>query len=618
MENKVYKLVYLSIIFIFFISCGTSKIIESSTVTSSPAVSEKDDREITISVDNPTIYNVYIEGDIERRIGKRSNNNKVTLLVEDGPLSGGFNIFYEIPLSNSVSIFCKGDHRVFRENQTSFVIAEPRPIENYGTIITLHNRANNAVSFLSGTTRLAAWIQTGSPKMGNKLTPSKNKVEFNPNETVVFRIDHDSRLNNYSIRDGRKSIPLILPQNVEKNYRYSFEYSVDGVTLTDSRPLHRIGEDAWAKTINDAAGPMPLVAADGEIHLFASTKSGLIRNVYDSASNERSIPNGESFNITYANKAGNGFFIAGYEKLANGNYRPIARIQNMDGSTQDVLNHSEEYMARFFTAAHKDNATWLLAGDGAKRGPYGNTASAYARLVRVVNDKFTVVRELGENNFTDKKCGVIKSAIYDNTRHCWFVTGENIEFDTMQNPIVGSYIARIGDDGTVQKIDHSFRDMLFNKILIDTNGICYLAGEEQRGNESYAILVKYNVNDSNFQKIFTQAASHSYYHDALPDTANNRIVLGGVMKAADETGRNGVPFVEAVNIQTGSLIWREELSDTDIKGAGAVLVTAIASAPDYGFALALSGIGSTTGYYEKPYMIVRVNSQGKYIKERRQ
>jgi len=228
----------------------------------------------------------------------------------------------------------------------------------------------------------------------------------------------------------------------------------------------------------------------------------------------------------------------------------------------------------------------------------------------LVNDKLTPVWEISP----DTKCGEIKSAIYDNARNCWLITGENLEFDAMRNRIVGSYIAQISDNGTIQKIDNSFKNMLFSKILLDANGACYLAGEEQRRNETYAILVKYTVNDSRSQRIFTQAASHSYYQDALLDTANNRIVLGGVMKAADGSGHGGVPFVEAVDIQTGSLIWREELSNQEIKGTGAVLVTAIESAPDYGFALTLSGISGTTGYYEKPYMIARVNSQGKYFK----
>jgi hypothetical protein len=560
----------------------------------------KDDREITITVDNPTIYNVYIEGDIEKTIGKSSKNNKVTLLVEDGTLSGGFNIFYEIPLSNTFSIFYKGDHRIFRENQTSFIITEPRVIENYGNYIILNNKANNAVRFLVGTTPIVAWIQTGSPAMGNNITRS-DKREFSPGETVVFRMDNDSSLNNYSIRDGSKNIPLNLPKNVERNYCYSFEYNKDRIELTDARPMHRVGETAWTKTINNATGPMPLVAADGEIHMFASTDKELIRNVYDSNGNvKESVKNGDGFNILYASKAENGFFIAGYKELKIGDFQPVARMQSIDGSTRYSLKLSENYTAaRFFTAAQKDTATWLLAGDGVKIGNNGNTA--YARMVQIKNDELIAVWELSP----DIKCGDIQAAVYDNTRDCWFVTGENIDG--------GSYIAQIDSNGKIIKINNSFKDMSFYKILIDKNGICYLAGEEQQGNKTNAIFGKYTINDSQFQRITTQADSHSYYNDALLDTANNRIILGGVMKAADEKGSRGIPFVDVVDIQTGTRMEHEELSSLEIKEAGAVLVTAIATAPDYGFVLTLSGMG--TEYYDKPYLIVRVNSQGKYIKE---
>ena len=597
MKDIVHNLFFLCII--FFISCGTSKGNEPSTVTSPPIASVKDDREITITVDNPTIYNVYIEGDIEKRIGKNSKNNKVTLLVEDGTLSGGFNICYEIPLSNTFSIYYKGDHRLFRENQTSFIVSEPRTIESSGTYIILNNKANNAVRLLVGKIPIVAWIQTGSPAMGDSIMRS-DKREFNPGETVVFRMDNDSSLNNYSIQDGSKTFPLSLPKNIERNYCYTFEYSKDSIIFADARPLLRIGETAWAKIINNASGPMPLVAADGEINLFASIDKGLIRNVYDSAGNiKESVRNGDSFYILYASKAENGFFVAGYEKLRNGSFQPVVRIHNMDGSTRYVLKQSEIYKtARFFTAAQKDNTTWLLAGDGEKIGTNGNTA--YARMVQVRNDELITVWELSP----DIKCGDIQAAVYDNTRDCWFVTGENIDN--------GSYIAQIDNNGKID-INDSFKDMSFYKILIDKNGIFYLAGEERQGNETHAIFGKYTINDSRFQRITTQAASHSYYNDALLDTANNRIILGGVMKAEDEKGIRGIPFVDVVDVQTGTRMEHEELSNLDIKETGAVLVTAIATAPDYGFVLTLSGMGNE--FYDEPYMIVRVNSQGKYIKE---
>ena len=432
-----------------------------------------------------------------------------------------------------------------------------------------------------------------------------HKNNINQNETEVFLIIPGKNKTLYVSGPVNITLPSL---NYHPAYVYFFSYDGSTVTFTDSRPLHRLGETSWAKTINGASGPMMLLTADGEIHLFASTNKGIIRNAYDSAGNvKETVQNGKEFFLTHASKTKDGFFIAGYEKLANGNYQPIARIQSNDGSTRYALKRSEKYAtASFNTAVGKDNNSWLLAGAGTKANTYGNTANA--RMVRIEKDEFTDMWEINP----DVKCADVKSAIYDKTRDCWFVTGENLEYDSMKNKIEGSYIAQIGNDGKIQNINHSFKDMLFNKILIDTNGICYLAGEEKRGSETYAVLVKYNVKDGSFKRIFTQTLSHSYYHDAILDTANNQIVLGGVMKASDETGRRGVPFVEVVNIQTENLMFREELSNIE---KGIALVTALALAPDYGFVLALCGIDNATGYYREPYMIVRVNSQGKYIKE---
>jgi len=613
MKYILSKLIILSTFCFLFFSCGTSKNNSSSGIVDSLQNSPiKDNRETTITVDNPTEYNAYIESDLKIQINKKSKTNKISLLVEDATLSSGFNIFYEIPLSNSVSLICRGDHRTFRENQSSFVIAEPRITENYGTFITIHNRVNNAITFNSGGTTNPLWEQKGNPVTGNNLTWT-DKREFSPGETAVYKIDTYSSGDNYFILDSGKNISLTLPQKIENNYRYSFEYSRNALELVDARPLNRIGEESWTKTINNAVGSIHLAASDGEIHLFASTNSSVIRNVYDSAGNEKTIPSGEAFTVTYSNKTGDNFIISGYEKLSNGNFRPVARIQNTNGATQSKLTPSDIYSnARFLTAAQKDNTTWLLAGDGEKKGTIGYLA--YARMAQLVNDELKAVWEISPDN----KCGDIKSVIYDNSRNCWFVTGENLEFDSMKNQIIGSYIAQLSEDGNIHKLDNSFKNMSFYKLLSDANGNCYLAGEEQRGSETYAILVKYTIDKNNksvSQKISTQADSHSYYYDALLDNVNNLIILCGVMKAADGSGRGGVPFVEAIDLQTGKTKWREELTNSEIKNVGAVLVTSIIPAPDYGFALALSGIGSTTGYIEKPYMIARVNSQGKYIKE---
>jgi hypothetical protein len=81
------------------------------------------------------------------------------------------------------------------------------------------------------------------------------------------------------------------------------------------------------------------------------------------------------------------------------------------------------------------------------------------------------------------------------------------------------------------------------------------------------------------------------------------------MRARSSGGVGGIPFVDAVNPDTGALLWREELTASSFRGAS--LVTSISQAPEYGFALALSGVEDN--FPGQPFMIARINSFGKFI-----
>jgi len=596
MGKKANDLILPYLFFILFFSCASSK----NAVVMSPPINtpEENDGGTIIKIDNPTGYNVYFDGG--QRVNKKSSGT-VKLFIEDATLSGGFDILYEIPLSAAVSLFCKGDHRTIREKQFLLIINEPRINEIYGTYIVIQNSVNNAISFYTGGTANPAWEQKGNPKSGNKLTWT-DKREFSPGEKAVFDISRDFGYDNYFIRDSRKNISLVLPQKVEKNYVYTFEYSAQGVELTDSRPLHRIGE-RWKKTeeIENATSILPFVTENKEINLFASTANeGLKRIVYDSAGNIKStIKNGDSFNIMYVTAAKDGFFIAGYEKKGKYSNKPIARVLGADGVTRRVLSESAGYeSACFSTAAQKDADTWLLAGDGEKNGFIGTTA--YARLILDEDNKLTVVKEWGGTDFP--QCKNIEAVVYNNKQDCWLITGETIE------PSTGYYLARINNDGTMQKISE-FKGIEFYKILADTSGNYYLAGQEQKGDGTYAALIKYDANNKELWRLSKQPPPNSYYYTALLDIENNRIILAGTLQANDKKGNGGKPFIESVDMTNGSLDWREILSGSVFTGTN--LVTAISTAPDYGYVLSLSGIKN--GRIDKPYKIARLNSCGKYM-----
>jgi hypothetical protein len=540
-------------------------------------------------------------------VERKSGGTTVSLAVEEATLTGGFDILYEIPLSDTVRLFCKGDHKTIRERQTTFTVGEPTLTENYGTYIKITNRADNAISFYTGSEANPGWEQKGGPVAGDYMART-NRREFSKDETPVFRIDVNSRHDRYVIRDSREHIPLVLPPKVERNYLYSFEYSDRGVELLDARPLHRIGEPAWVQILSGARGTMPLLATGNRLSLFAPTDRGLVRYDFDSAGNGGNpVDSGEAFDITFAAQSSGGFFIAGY--TADGrDYRPAARIQKQDGAPGPSLTPSSREDCRsayFLSAASKTGAAWLVAG-GAGDG-LGHTA--YVRLVHEEDGALTALWELAGDDFDTQDprvtCGPVKAAVYDSARDFWLVTGGTIEFDSLQRPVPGSYIAAISGGGTVQYIDTSLKGMSFNKILAEADGTCYLAGEERRGNETLAVLVKFNAAGGRVWR-FSGPPSHSYYQDAVLDVENNRIVLGGVMRAGAASGGGGVPFVQAVDPADGTNLWLKPLRDPALDGAA--VVTGICPAPDYGFALVLSGIAGDR--YTKPFVIARINSQG--------
>ncbi|MCL2805464.1 MAG: hypothetical protein FWD26_05955 [Treponema sp.] len=601
------KLFLYIILVVLVFSCASS-----DNVNTSQTVTIHSAQGISIRVENPTCYNVYF--DEKQRIGKYSNGT-VELFTESGILSREFDIWYEIPLSSNVPLYVKGDHRTIRENQNTITINEPQFRENYGIYLAIKNNAGSAITFRTGGTINPLIEQRGTPSSENFLVAS-SKREFSPGETAVFDISRDSGRENYYIHDSRRDITFTLPLPLKRNYLYSFEYTANTVTLTDIRPLHRAGEPAWAKTIQDTSSPMNVVSEDRQIHLFYQTDQGVNRNTYNSAGTEiaSKIRNGDGFNLTYADKIDGGYLIAGFNELSNGSFLPIARIHGDDGvlrGTLDPSNNRNARSAKFNTAAKKDASNWFFAGGGAENSAAGDLA--YIRAVRFANSRFTAVWELTGSDFETRapgaKYGEIRAASYYPLRDSLLVAGFT------DAPVLTSYVAEINNAGRIQNINATFRDLLFFKIITDKDGSYYLIGEEFKGEEVFAFAAKYDSGNRQLWRLVNQPASNSYYQDAILDSENGRIILAGTMRARETHGRNGTPFIDAINIADGSLIWREELTDSSLRGgniAQASLVTAITNAPDYGFAITLSGVSD---WYDRPFIIARLNSQGKFIKE---
>jgi hypothetical protein len=436
---------------------------------------------------------------------------------------------------------------------------------------------------------------------------SEVKSNINQNETMVYTINprdtFSLRLNPLSIRFGEMTY--------RNGYIYSFNFDGADITLTDIRPLHRAGEPGWVKTM-DTTAPLSVVSADREIHIFASSQNGLIRHVFDSAGNSMAqIRSGDSFSPVLAAETDGNFFIAGYQIDFSRNIDiPVARIHGADGVVRRQLSPSAnpEYNSAYFTTAGRKDGIWLVAGAAGQSPDHGYTA--YARLVRDTGSAFAADWEIGGRTFdSELRCGEITSAFYDPVRNNWFAAGKLNERN-MDGSAAGSFIAVINDNGTVQKIDTSFKGMEILKLLPDSGGNYFVIGKEQKGIESIAMAVKYNSEGRQLWRLSSPPQSNSYYQDAILDIKNGQIVLGGTTRAKDGNGNGGIPFIEGISIDNGTLLWREELTDSSF--AGTSLVMSLALAPDYGFVLSLCGVAE--GQITEPFMAARVNARGKLFK----
>jgi len=581
------KILVILLLPFFIIGCASSDIVGEDAITG--------DFSFTATIVNEGRFGLSIL--TEDRYIPANSRSSIILPVQQNPLLEGYAVRYHINIAGDVYKTVELPERVIITPAQEVVVIEDIRFTVAERYFTISNASNAAVQVVYRD-RFVSALDPDAVSRGNRF-------QIAPGETMVYNAVGQY----YSIHfQGQR---IAIPLGEERSFISRFTFDGNAVSLIDARPLHRIGEAGWAKTIPDASGPMAL-AADGErIHLFVPTDRGIARTTYDSAGNaEAPVRKGGDFGITSARRAGYGFLLAGYEALASRDLRPIARIHGEDGTVRSVLEPSTRRDSRsafFSAAAPRDAASWFLAGGSGESFYAGHLA--YVALVRNDGARLTALWELAGTDFSAHAPGVsfgpIQAAAYDPARGVLLVTGEIL-------PGGSSFVAEISSDGIIQNIDTSFSGLSFNRIMIGTGGSRYFSGNEQRGNSRYAFLAKYDANGRQLWRLVNQPHSHSYYQDAFLDSANGRIILAGTMRAREAHGRGGTPFIDAVSMEDGVLLWREELSDPSL--GGAALVTAIAPAPDYGFALALSGVSD---WFERPYIIARVNSQGKLIKELR-
>jgi hypothetical protein len=390
--------------------------------------------------------------------------------------------------------------------------------------------------------------------------------------------------------------------------------------VTDIRPLSRAGEKGWEKRIPGADAPQQIVRNNGGgIAALGSNTAGGIEMYTLLSGGETSAVSRlklSGFSVTGAVKtSGASLAVSGYA-LNGGRYIPVLQRLHENGAPAADLEPSRQRdrLSAYFLTLAEDGGGVLLAAGGADSGVnHADFYYAYVRAVRETAAGFTSLWELGPEDFNAAaksavKCGMVSAAGFDKSRGLWVIAGKNIEFDAMRNPVTGSYIAHIDREGRILQINTSYKGLFFNKMLIDEEGDCYLAGEEETFQGSYTAALKLSAEGTEIWRCRTRPEMNSFYQDALLDAENGQMVLAGTMGARDSAGTAGTPFIEGISAATGEPVWREPLTDSRFRGTA--LVTGIEKAPLYGFVLALSGLED--GYFSPPFMLARLNARGKF------
>ncbi|MDR1147282.1 MAG: hypothetical protein LBK66_01480 [Spirochaetaceae bacterium] len=458
----------------------------------------------------------------------------------------------------------------------------------------------------------------------NRMSTEEAKTIADAGETAV-----------YAVNPGEIRSFTVHPQNTSsgsmvfrRGFVYHFLFDGASITVLDIRPLAGAGENGWRKSIPGADTALQIVRNnDGIAALASNTGSGIELYTILSGGETTAVSRVKlpDFSVTAAVKTSGGasLIFAGY--VQNGAwYTPVLQRLSENGASAAGLEPSRlgDRLSAYFLTLAEDGGGAVLAAGGADSGV--NSAGSYQAYVRVVKESaagFTPLWELGPGDFNaaaqgGAKFGAIFGAIFgevsaaafDKAGGVWVIAGKNIEFDAMRNPVTSSYVARIDSNGSILRVNASYKGLLFNRIFIDEAGGCYLAGEEESFNASYAAALKLSPDGTEIWRCRTRPGSDSFYQDGLLDIENGQLVLAGTMGAKDSAGSAGTPFIEGISASTGELLWREPLTDSRFREIA--LVTGIEKAPLYGFILALSGLKD--GYFSPPFMLARLNARGKF------
>jgi hypothetical protein len=541
----------------------------------------------------------------ETRLIPRRSEKTVLIPEPSGYLNSGFKVYYHLELLGDMYLSVpRTENIIIGPAQDTAPPINSVDIDFRESFLVLQNNSKETIT-LNQNSSAVVYI---NPLI--KLQPGRTWQEspyLEPGARGLY--DKLTKMSGFLIEmDMYKRIAL-NPVNVKPSFLYTYSFDGASVVLTDARPLRRIGEKGWVKPLGRAIDMPRLAEAGGTINVLSSAETGIEYSAFAASDGTETGKTGAAGEdaFVYALIAGQGgsFIAAGSSGSGDADV-PLLWKKTNEGMERIPFPASYRN-ARFFTLAQNDSAI-LAAGSALKEGKSGDY-TAYLRALRDEGTRVTALWELGPEDL-DGRYGEVRSAMYDTKNEIWRAIGEMLEYDNLGNLTTGSYLMEIDSSGVVLKTLSPFEGLSFYKITGGDDGSYYLIGEEEKGGESGAMVIKYDESGRLLWRQKTPLPVFSYYTDAVLTEDGSRIVLAGTMRAREADGTGGVPFIQGIDAATGDEAWRSELTDRDFQGAS--LASAVAKAPEYGYAVALCGVAGGSG--GKPYLIARLNERGLLLK----
>ncbi|MDR2446315.1 MAG: hypothetical protein LBD58_03340 [Treponema sp.] len=503
---------------------------------------------------------------------------------------------YDIPVGEGVVEEGQIDETVFFVVQTTtespdpILIPPPNRLRNGNMYIVFSNKSKTTVSLMRGN----SFVPFYDPDK-----PGAQDNTININKTSVYKgsVDMFRDISLYHAAARLESVAY------KPSFLYSYEFDGKQAALTDVRPLTRIGEPTWSRSMPDAAYP-PVFAEYGDRSVKVLASANSVTAITLNAAGEETAARSNQENnagavIAALRKAEDAYITAGY----TGGVLPRSVVEKR--SLDDTLIWTIPFRqkrgamyARLYALARRNETTYLVAG---MTGSNGIDDGAYLAEVSDKGNRGEILWEtLPEDFKSASKSGnwkTIRTVSYNEKNDVYIAAGD-CGNDT-------TFVGFVDTTGAVKGGGFVINNFLVAQALSDANGDFYIMGQEFRSGKSFAVVRKYAANGAMIWQQNAQLKENALYQCAAFD--EDAIVLGGVMNAMDEYGSEGTPFLHSIDVKTGGERWL-----APIKGIqGVTIATSLEKAIDYGFIAAFANVDAR-GNWADP-QIVRLNARGKLI-----